>query len=694
MAQSNAAFVRRVRALEADETGLSNPAGLAFTPGVNAFHVVEAWGPGQPPPAETDIIKLTPFGDRAGSARIAAAIENPINMAFDSQFNRLLIFQSPNNMLIEVLADPDGNIDPTTLIRHDARHFGLQNPQGMTVDPASGHLFILDSAVPRILRIEPEPDGSFDNAVIAGVDLTSTDLVEPRGLAFDPTTGHLHVVNPAEQALYELTQTGQVAASRNLAEFQFGDPQGMVFAPSGDLTDDPLEMSLYLADRGLDVGDALSEMPSRRCPPGYGVRGAGGGGQGAGSGEIVELSFIEPAAATASTFQAFLVQTIDASQWSPSSPDPSGIVYLPAYDDLLVSDGEVNEMSIFTGDNLFRATLTGALIDTLTTISFSDEPTGVTLNPSDGHLFFSDDTGTPRVIYEMNLEDDELDNTSDDDIITSFSTSDFGSMDPEGVTYDSWQGVLFIADDLNKEVYRVSPGANGIFDGIAPAGDDQVTSFNTERLGLLDPVGIAFNSDTGTLYIVGQPTDTLFEVTPAGDLLQTIDISAAGARSPAGLAYAPDSQDPAVMSIYIVDRGVDNDSDPDENDGKIYELTLPPLITTPVPPVANDDSASTPEDTPVTIDVAANDSDPNGNLNPTLANMTCPTCSEPANGSLLNNGDGTFTYTPDPDFTGSDSFVYEICDTGLLCDSATVSITIAEVTIIFLPIVVSSDNPN
>nr|NIM50710.1 hypothetical protein [Gemmatimonadales bacterium] len=94
------------------------------------------------------------------------------------------------------------------------------------------------------------------------------------------------------------------------------------------------------------------------------------------------------------------------------------------------------------------------------------------------------------------------------------------------------------------------------------------------------------------------------------------------------------------------------------------------------PPVANDDSASTSEDTAVSIDVAANDSDPEGTLDPASANTACGTCSEPANGTLVNNGDGTFGYTPDPGFSGTDSFVYEICDTGLLCDTATVSISV------------------
>jgi PKD repeat protein len=92
------------------------------------------------------------------------------------------------------------------------------------------------------------------------------------------------------------------------------------------------------------------------------------------------------------------------------------------------------------------------------------------------------------------------------------------------------------------------------------------------------------------------------------------------------------------------------------------------------PPVANDDSASTPENTPVTIDVATNDTDPDNNLDPSSASDTTP----PANGTVTNNGDGTFNYTPNLDFNGSDSFSYEICDSGTpnLCDTATVSITV------------------
>jgi hypothetical protein len=44
--------------------------------------------------------------------------------------------------------------------------------------------------------------------------------------------------------------------------------------------------------------------------------------------------------------QAVLVRIIETSLFSPPSPDPAGIVYLPSTGRLLVSDSEVNEMTI------------------------------------------------------------------------------------------------------------------------------------------------------------------------------------------------------------------------------------------------------------------------------------------------------------------------------------------------------------
>jgi hypothetical protein len=89
-------------------------------------------------------------------------------------------------------------------------------------------------------------------------------------------------------------------------------------------------------------------------------------------------------------------------------------------------------------------------------------------------------------------------------------------------------------------------------------------------------------------------------------------------------------------------------------------------------PVANDDNATTDEDTPIAIPVLTNDSD---NDNP----LQVPTViTNPTNGTVTVNADSTITYTPNTNFNGADTFTYSICDGGTpnLCDTATVIITI------------------
>jgi LPXTG-motif cell wall-anchored protein len=51
---------------------------------------------------------------------------------------------------------------------------------------------------------------------------------------------------------------------------------------------------------------------------------------------------------------------------------------------------------------------------------------------------------------------------------------------------------------------------------------------------------------------------------------------------------------------------------------------------------------------------------------------------DPANGTVVVNGNTTITYTPDPDWSGIDTFTYQVCDNGgiPLCDTATVTITV------------------
>ena len=312
------------------------------------------------------------------------------------------------------------------------------------------------------------------------------------------------------------------------------------------------------------------------------------------------------------TGAATLIQTIDVSAYTPPSPDPAGIAYINSTDTLLFSDSEVNEMeAIFTGDNLFEIDTSGNLITTTTTITYTHEPTGLAYNPNNNHIYITDDDR--RDVYEFDAGLDILYGTGDD-IVSSFDTSVFGSTDPEGITYDTLQGVLYIVDGFNSEVYEVSPGTNGVFDGVPSSGDDKVSHFDTAGWGITDPEGITYDPSSGNLYIIGKPSIRLAEFTTGGMLVRLFDISAAGAAKPAGLAYGPGSQNPSQMSVYITDRGVDNKNDPEENDGKIYEMVLPPVTSGNSPPVVeagNDQTITLPEVAQLEGSIESDDEIPN-----------------------------------------------------------------------------------
>jgi hypothetical protein len=86
-------------------------------------------------------------------------------------------------------------------------------------------------------------------------------------------------------------------------------------------------------------------------------------------------------------------------------------------------------------------------------------------------------------------------------------------------------------------------------------------------------------------------------------------------------------------------------------------------------PIANNDSAATMQGTPATILVLANDTDPDGDT------LFIQSTTQPSNGtvSIVN---GTVVYTPNANFTGTDSFQYTISDGYGGTATATVEVTV------------------
>src|SRR6266446_4632873 len=96
--------------------------------------------------------------------------------------------------------------------------------------------------------------------------------------------------------------------------------------------------------------------------------------------------------------------------------------------------------------------------------------------------------------------------------------------------------------------------------------------------------------------------------------------------------------------------------------------------------LAGNDVASTNEDTAViTGNVLANDTDSDISITLTPANISAFDATSVNGGTVANNGDGTFTYTPAANFNGPDSFTYTIDDGAGGTSTATVNIDVAAV---------------
>ncbi|MEJ2584055.1 MAG: gliding motility-associated C-terminal domain-containing protein [Robiginitalea sp.] len=158
------------------------------------------------------------------------------------------------------------------------------------------------------------------------------------------------------------------------------------------------------------------------------------------------------------------------------------------------------------------------------------------------------------------------------------------------------------------------------------------------------------------------------------------------------------SSDPANGTVTIDDNGTPNDPtddiltyipDPDYNGADSFDYTVcntagdcsTATVTVEVLPIVDaiDDAVATLEDTPVTIDMLANDNDI-----PTSGTLSL---TDPSNGSVVldDNGtpddpsDDTVVYSPALNYNGTDSFTYTLCDDAGNCSTATVTIVIQPV---------------
>ncbi|HVR31602.1 MAG TPA: Ig-like domain-containing protein [Acidimicrobiia bacterium] len=463
----------------------------------------------------------------------------PTGLAYDSRRGDFLV-ASPRSggaivHLVDRLWEPVSESSIAGIA--DASTLGFDSGRDLVTWAQSGRVFGVPGQSLRSNR-------SIDAATAAEVgEDTDLERATSRTLsASNESDGLVYVLDVDAETLETFDDSGEPVEIYDLVGMTLRSPESMTFAPSTDATDDPDTLNLFVADSGDATWD----------------------------GGVTEITLEQPMILAAETVTASLVQVVQTSAWNPPSSDPSGIVWNPSNDQLIVVDSEINEIPLFQGVNMWHINRAGAVLSTGATWgpqsagSYSDEPTGLGYDNASNTLFVSDDTGT-RAVYVVKPGPDGQFGTTDDIIST---ISNFGLSDTEDPEFDPVSGHLFILGGTDREVYRVDP-----VDGIFGNSNDIISSFDISHLGPTDFEGMTSSVSRQSLFIGSRNTDQIFEVTHQGELIRTIDVGGiSGLRFVSGLAMAPRSTDSSVMSLWIVDRGIDED-----NDGVLYEIAVPDL---------------------------------------------------------------------------------------------------------------------
>lgn len=247
--------------------------------------------------------------------------------------------------------------------------------------------------------------------------------------------------------------------------------------------------------------------------------------------------------------------TWDADPQVVRSTDLAGITYHEPSGHLYLVDSEIDEIpEVFNGDNVFEVSLLGNRLHRTVT-SNNAEPTGITYNALDRFFYVTND-----VTKKLTRYDDRLNMP-----LATVDTRDAvaGADDPEDVASDPATGFLYVADGAQGGRQVLVYDSNLAFQ----------YSFSVASR-VQDPEGIAFHPALKHLFLVSAPDKNIFEYTLDGRYVEEYDYRGFSPKPTraSGLTFAPTSDpkdNPAALSLYMSDRGLDN-----YPDGRVFEMSI------------------------------------------------------------------------------------------------------------------------
>lgn len=254
---------------------------------------------------------------------------------------------------------------------------------------------------------------------------------------------------------------------------------------------------------------------------------------------------------------------------------------------------------------------------------------------------------------------------------------------PTGITLDPATGAVSVASGTTPGTYTIS---YQLCDRMSPANCSIGTVTITVTVSNTAPV-ITSNGGGATAVISvpeGSTSVTTVTATDSDKPAQTLTYTITGGADAAKFTINP------ATGVLTFVKVPDFESPTDAGSNNVYNLVVTVtdsgagnltdtqsiavnVTNVNESPVASASPVTTPEDTPVNGRIDATDID--GDL------LSFAVTAAPLHGSVVVNADGTYTYTPAPNYNGTDSFVVRVCDNGtpVLCTTVTVNVTITPV---------------
>jgi hypothetical protein len=247
-----------IRAIDASTYPSFDPTSVVYRDDTDELVLLDAPADEQPGFAGINAFVLTRRGEVKYTWSTLAFTEEPAGGAFDAARGEMYIADDDTGTVYVLDPGADNKLgtgDDSTR-SFDVLGFGARDPEGLAFDPSTGDLYVIngtDSDAPAIFRLEPGSNSILDGVpphgddVVTSIAVSPLGITDPEGGAFDAENGTLLVVDRGSPGVvFELKRDGTLVEAFGISTTG-ADLAGIEIGPSSD---DPTRRSLYLVDRG------------------------------------------------------------------------------------------------------------------------------------------------------------------------------------------------------------------------------------------------------------------------------------------------------------------------------------------------------------------------------------------------------------------------------------------------------------